>query len=606
MRLNLQTAELCGEPASGVFVGGLRRAPMRLRWAGLLLALLAWIAFPAAPAAARELRIHNFHAEIVVMPDSSIDVTETIGVEFIGSFQGIYRTIPIEYNGPGGFNYSLYIGNVGATDGADGQGAPLRIEKTRQGGNLQFKIYVPDASDVTRSISLHYHVRNGLRFFDDHDELYWNVTGTEWTAPIEEASALIIFPVGVTGLHATDYTGAFGSREQNAQVEVVGSNVDVRTTQPLEFREGLTVVAGWDKGFVHAPTSSEDVTEFLESNWPLFAPIFAFLVMFWLWYTRGRDPEEGAVVVQYEPPTGLTPGEVGTLVDDNVSMRDVTATIVDLAVRGFLSIEERDSKHLMGLYSNTEYVFHRKKQPSEWAGAKPHELLLLSGIFQSGLRDEVALSELQNSFYRNLPGIRGALFDSMVEHGYYLHRPDMVRQLYIGGGIVAGVLLFGAGQYAAQQLGMQALPFVVGAILTAAVVCGFGWFMPARTADGVLARHGALGFEDFLTHVEADRMDRIAQTPETFEKFLPFAMALGVEKKWVGAFQKIFTQPPSWYQGPVGMPFYALGFANSLNQMSARAGQVMSSAPRSSSGGSGFGGGGGSGGGFGGGGGGGF
>jgi uncharacterized membrane protein len=101
-------------------------------------------------------------------------------------------------------------------------------------------------------------------------------------------------------------------------------------------------------------------------------------------------------------------------------------------------------------------------------------------------------------------------------------------------------------------------------------------------------------------------MDRIAQTPATFEKFLPFAMALGVEKKWAGAFQGIFTQPPSWYQGPVGGPFYAMGFMNSLNQMSARAGQVMSSAPRSSSGGSGFGGGGSSGGGFGGGGGGGF
>src|SRR5450631_466780 len=135
--------------------------PAVLWRAGLALALLALVCVSAAPAAARELHIHTFHAEIVVMPDSSIDVTETIGVEFVGSFQGIYRTIPVEYDGPGGFNYSLFITNVSATDGAGGDGAPLRIEKSRQGGNMQFKIYVPGASDVSRSISLHYHVSNG-------------------------------------------------------------------------------------------------------------------------------------------------------------------------------------------------------------------------------------------------------------------------------------------------------------------------------------------------------------------------------------------------------------------------------------------------------------
>ena len=120
------------------------------------------------------------------------------------------------------------------------------------------------------------------------------------------------------------------------------------------------------------------------------------------------------------------------------------------------------------------------------------------------------------------------------------------------------------------------------------------------------ALHNALGFEDFLGHVEADHMERMPQTPRMFEKYLPFAMALGVEKKWVGAFQGIFTPTASWYQGPAGVAvFHPIGFVNSLDQMSARAGQVMASAPRSS-GSSGFGGGGGSGGGFGGGGGGGF
>jgi uncharacterized membrane protein len=152
---------------------------------------------------------------------------------------------------------------------------------------------------------------------------------------------------------------------------------------------------------------------------------------------------------------------------------------------------------------------------------------------------------------------------------------------------------------------MQPLPFVVAGLLTGAIVCGFGWFMPARTQTGARALEGVLGFEDFLAHVESDRFNRTIKTPEMFEKFLPFAMALGVEKNWSKAFQGIYTQPPQWYQGGYGPTFYPYMFANDLNHMSSMAGDVMTSAPRSS-GGSAFGGDGGgggfSGGGFGGGG----
>jgi uncharacterized membrane protein len=158
-----------------------------------------------------------------------------------------------------------------------------------------------------------------------------------------------------------------------------------------------------------------------------------------------------------------------------------------------------------------------------------------------------------------------------------------------------------------RNLGMAGAPFIIAGVLSGAIICAFGWFMPARTESGTRALEGVLGFEDFLAHVEADRFNRTIKTPEMFEKFLPFAMALGVEKNWSKAFQNIYTQPPSWYQGGTfGPPFFAYGFVNNLNAMSSQAGTVFASAPRSS-GGSGFSGGGGSsGGGFGGGGGGGF
>jgi uncharacterized membrane protein YgcG len=581
----------------------------------VVLRALLWLllgACMASPVLARELRIGGFDSEIVVMPDSTLDVTETIHVQFIGAWNGLFRTIPVEYPGPGGFNYSLFVTDADATEGATGPS--LRVEKSRQGSNLEFKIYVPGAQDSTHTIVLHYRVKNGLRYFEDHDELYWNVTGTDWTVPLGLVTAHAILPPGVTGLRAAEYTGAYGSRAQDAQVDILGSNVTARTLRPLAYREGLTLVVGWDKGFVSAPTQSDLVLQFLQSNWPLFTPLAALVFMFLLWYNRGRDPQVGSVAVQYQPPNGLTPGEAGALVDDSADMRDITASIVDLAVHGYLEIEERKTEHMMGLYSSQDFAFVLKKKPAEWMSAKPHELLLLAGLFDNGTRDSVGLSELQNHFYKNLPGIRKALFDSLVKRGFYTHRPDEVRTVFIGGALVAGALLLAIGQYLAQRLGMQSLPFTVGGALTGVIVAAFGWIMPARTVAGARARLGVLGFEDFLGRVEGDRIERMTSTTQmsqaqTFEKYLPFAMALGVEKKWAASFDGAFKEPPSWYHGPAGMMFQPMLFANSLNMMSMRTGQALASAPRSSSGSSGFGGGGGggfSGGGFGGGGGGGF
>jgi uncharacterized membrane protein YgcG len=302
----------------------------------------------------------------------------------------------------------------------------------------------------------------------------------------------------------------------------------------------------------------------------------------------------------------MSPAEAGTLVDEQAAMRDITATIVDLAVRGYIVIEEKEKPQMLGLLHNKDYVFHMKKTLPEWAALKPHEVILLGGIFSNGFLSEVALSSLQNQFYKTLPGIRNGIFDALMQRGYFQHRPDYVRGGFVSGGFVTAILLTFMGNSLSQKMGVALPPFFIASIVSGGIIAGFGWFMPARTADGVKALAGVLGFEDFLTHVEADHMDRVSQTPETFEKFLPYAMALGVEKKWVGAFQNIYSQPPSWYQGGYSNgAFYPVMFISSLDNMTARASSVMASAPRSS-GGSGFGGGGSSGGGFGGGGGGGF
>jgi uncharacterized membrane protein len=564
---------------------------------GCLLLCLA-----ALPASARQLTINNFHAEVEVHPDAIMDVTETIEAHFSGEWHGLYRTIPVEYRTPQGLNYTLFLKVLSV---ADDNGTPLKYEVSTENGYKKFKIYVPDAVNATRTVVLHYSVRDGLRFFDDHDELYWNLTGDEWDVPIQHATGHIILPEGVTGVRTLAFTGARGSRDADADVTSTGNEVQVVMRRGLMFHEGLTLVVGWDKGFVRPPSASEKVWQLIESNWPFAIPLLVFLTMFYVWWTRGRDPQRQAIAVQYEPPDKLTPGECGTLVDNEAAMRDITATLVDLAVKGYITIEEKDESHMMGLSHTKNYLFHLKKPAAEWTGARPHEVEMLNALFDCGNIDVVSLTQLQNHFYAHLPAIRDRIFDALVLDNYYLHRPDRVRQTYMGIAVVTAVTLGVCAGIIANSSGMSPAPWIISAIVSGAVIFAFSWVMPARTITGARTLEKVLGFEDFLEHVESDRFARVIKTPEMFEKFLPYAMALRVESKWVQAFAKIVTTPPNWYQGGYPGAYNALFLVNSLNMMSSHASSAMSSAPRSS-GGSGFGGGGGAGGGFGGGGGGGF
>jgi uncharacterized membrane protein len=565
--------------------------------------------FISQAALARELRVEKFDEQVTVLPNGTVDVTENITFRFIGHWNGVYREIPVEYNTPQGMNYSLFLNVKSVTDSS---GATLKFESSRVRHYRKLKIYLSGAEDTTKTIVIEYTILDALRFFDDHDEFYWNVTGDEWDVPIASASANITLPVGATGIRTNVFTGAYRSTGKQAEAEVVGNGVEVHTTAPLGYHEGMTIAVAFDKGIVHEPTFVERTMLFVRSNWPLIVPIFAFFGMFWLWWTRGRDPRLRPIAAQYEPPDKLTPSEVGTLIDNSVDMRDITAAIVDLAVRGFITIEEKDKSSMMGLVHDKDYLFHLKKSAAEWTSLKAHEQELLNGFFSAGAAagETVSLSDLHNQFYQYLPAIKNRIFESLVGSGYYRRRPDSVRATYIAAGIVVGFLGIWGAMPVATMLGMAPLPFIIAGVLTAAIICVFGWFMPARTTTGARALEGVLGFEDFLAHVESDRFNRTIKTPEMFEKFLPFAMALGVEKNWSKAFQNIYTQPPSWYQGGYGPGFYPYMFVGNLNTMSSQASSIMASAPRSS-GGSGFssgggGGGGFSGGGFGGGGGGGF
>ncbi len=577
-----------------------------LRLCALLTVLVAIAILPVDRAAARSMDITHFDVQLDVNVDGTLDVTEMIEVEFSGSWQGMYRTIPVRYRNEAGFNYTLFLDIESVVDG---RGSPLRYETSRQGHYRKIKVWVPNAQDARRTVTINYTVDNALRFFDDHDELYWNVTGDEWDFPIRKATATVRLPSGAEQVRAAAYTGVYGSRDSQAGVNIDNNIISFATTRSLSYREGMTVVVGWAKGLVEEPGFVDNAIDFARSNWPLAIPIIAAIIMFRLWYTRGRDPRMRPIAVQYEPPKDLSPAEAGTLIDNSADMRDITATIVDLAVKGYIIIEETKSEKLFGLFSSDDYIFHSVKDPMTWSDLKPHEWKLMNALFKGGGSQSVQMSDLEKKFYTHLSGIRDSIFGRLVKQKFYRRRPDTVKGQYVFGGVVLGGLLLAFLLVAGDGYGIAPITGIISAIGTTIAIAGFGLFMPARTKAGVRTLEGVLGFAEFIERVESDKYERIEITPDMFERFLPFAMAFGLEKRWAEAFEGLTTEPPQWYRGAsLSHGFRPYLFAATMSTMSTRASQAMASAPRSK-GGSGFGGGGGggsSGGGFGGGGGGGF
>jgi len=588
-------------------------------------ALLAASGARTAPptAAVRSWHIEDFHAEVHVRRSGEVEVTETLRVRFEGSYNGIFRTIPIQYRTRANLNYTLGLEVLAVEDGA---GQTLRYETSRERHLRKIKVWVPGASDAVRTVVIRYRVDNALRFFDEDDqawdELYWNVTGDEWPVPIERASVRVRLPAAVTGVRARGFTGRYGSAEESVEASISDFLVDVRSTRELGIHEGLTVAIAWDsfitepgvavasgEYLIRRPTLWDRIRGFLASNWPLLIPVLAFFVMRRLWIRHGKDPQRRPIAPMYEPPEGLTPSEVGVLVDNRPDLRDVTAMLVDLAVRGYLVIEETEQDKFLGLIKDKGYVLELQKRGEDLSGLKSHERKLLRAVFGSLVAGErVDMSDLENEFYKDLPGIKDRIFAELLELKYYRSRPDRVLGLWVVVAIVTGVVVGGGGTVLAARFGMAPLTTVLAGVLTGAIVLGFGIFMPTRTVAGTRALEAALGFEEFLQRVESDRFKRMITGPEMFERFLPYAMALGLEKNWAAAFADIYREPPDWYRGTGHLGFHPTIFVSDLSGMTQHAATAMTSAPRSS-GGSGFSGGGGggfSGGGFGGGGGGAF
>ena len=618
-------------------------------------------------------RILDYHSDITLEDDGSLEVTETITVTSKGRQirHGIYRDFPTSYTDPYNNRYTVGFQMLSAT--RDSSPEQFRVENQFNGK----RIYLGNPNALV-SLGQHvytisYTTNRQLGFYPDHDELFWNVTGNGWDFPIDAASATVHLPLSIPGARVTlsGFTGPKGSRETRLTWSRDGDAFQFTGQRALSRHEGLSVLLMWPKGYIAPPTPSQKIEYFFRDNRGALLLACGFLVtlLYYVtaWSAVGRDPSRGVIVALYEPPANLSPAAMRYLMRMGFDDKTFAAAILDMAVRGYLKITETSGAYRLTLTGKDDRVLG------------PDEKQIAGELFEG--RNELLLQQ------ENHAAIKGAMtatkkwLKSAEERIYFLSNskyliPAVIVSVFVAlaylatlgvtgtllslflcvwltvwtaavVGLLLGVIAAwreairgGTSAFAkggkALYLTFFVIPFLGGEamgliFLTKFTSLSFGLFL---IATGIL--HGIFihlikaptfagrrlmdqveGFKMFLGSVEGDRLNRAnlpEQTPQMFEKFLPYALALDVEQEWANKFSGILsaagTAPgssgsaysPSFYSGTAWSSFSGAGFASSFGSSLTGAISSSSSAPGSSGGGgdggSGGGGGGGGGGGW--------
>ena len=625
---------------------------MLLRLCPALL-LVLWM---ACGAQAEEV-IRDYHADITVLPDATIEVTETITVNAEGNDikRGIFRDFPLYAVDQNGFRRQVDFDLISVE--RDGQPEDHHTESVTGG----IRIYTGSAEvflepgEFTYAIT--YRTGRQIRYFDDHDELYWNVTGNGWMFPIEQASASVTLPDGAVPTRTAVYTGPMGSTAQNAR-EMPGSDgLEFQTTRPLGPGEGLTIVLGFDKGLVAAPSAEDGFWWFLRDNLNLIIALGGLIVvsLYYLrsWFAVGRDPARGVVVPRWDAPDGISPALVNYIENKGFSgggWTALSASALDLAVKGYVELDDLDA----GI------TIRRTKKPVD-GRLESGQALLIREIPSAG--DELVIDkengkrvqsvgsafrqaiekEHRDKYYKGNAGYIGFgiglsvviilalfIFGSLDEDVYAMMLVPTFFAIFFGSFTVGLVKMFQRGRSLFTKIiSILALAFIgfvalstMGLMLISMwmdleqthqipVLLAFGgillvnflflFLMGAPTPLGRKLMDGIEGLRIYLTLAEKDRMNMAGaptMSPSHFEKLLPYAVALGVEKPWSRTFEAWLATAaagaasaayaPAWYHGnnPGGFGGRIGGFSSSM--ASTIASTIPAPPPSSSSSSSGF------------------
>jgi len=300
----------------------------------------------------------------------------------------------------------------------------------------------------------------------------------------------------------------------------------------------------------------------VSDNYITVLPFVVLVLMFYFWYTRGRDPAgRGTIITQDEAPDSLTPAEVGTILDEEADNLDISAELIHLAIGGYLKITQTKEKGLV--FDSEDYQFEKLKDQADLAN--DFDRHLITALFKG--RDQVKLSELKKTIYKDLAKIKEMIYLATVQKGYFKGNPGKTKTFFL----LLGGVFFTIGFILNDSLGLiNFLSFAMSGVIIGTI----GWFMPARTKKGVMARERILGLKKYLQAAEKDRLafhNAPEKTPANFEKLLPYAICLKVEKQWAGQFAGIYeNQNTSWYGSYNYSAFSALILIDDLQKFAAK------------------------------------
>jgi|KBSMisStandDraft_5_1062788.scaffolds.fasta_scaffold122365_2 hypothetical protein len=612
----------------------------------------AFLAIVSLPASAEE-RITSYASKIDVAQNGALTVTETISVVAEGDRirHGIYRDFPTTYTDKMGRRVHVGFDLLHVT--RDGHDEPYDLSAIEAGQRIKIGSADSYVSSGPHTYTITYATDRQIGFFSDYDELYWNVTGNFWAFPIDHAEATVNLPGGARITRFASYTGSAGSRDNNAICrQWSGRTLHCWTTMALGSNEGLTVAVGFAKGAVLPPTAAERRAQFIRDNASVvtaIAGVLMLLVYFGAtWFEFGRDPPHGTIIPLFAPPKDFSPAAIRFVHRMAYDRKAFAASLVDMAVKGFLKITEDDGT----------YTLKRTGPSARDAGLDNGESAMASSLFTSS-HDSIELKQanhtsvagaisalqraLKNEYERAyfvtnrhwfiggllilaVTGVASALLSDdpgpsgfllvwlsgwSLGTAFLLHRVvDAWRDVVAGPGSkilntigalfstafavpFAGALVFALYQFGHLISWQASAALMIGGV----AVYVFYHLLKAPTLAGARICDQIEGFRLFLGTAEKDRLEKLhppAVTPQVFEKFLPYAIALDCENAWSRKFEQQAAAAgvappqsgysPSWYSGRSFNHVGAASFASSLGASMASAAASASTAPGSSSG----------------------
>jgi len=581
--------------------------------------------------------------------DGSMTVTEEISVVCAGQQikRGIYRDFPTKYKDRYGNRVKVDFEVLEVL--RDGVSEPYHFKKLSNGERVYIGKEEVFLKPGTYTYTITYKTDRQLGFFDDFDELYWNVTGNGWGFVIEKVEARVELPPGAEILQSAAYTGRFGGRGQDFTTDYDQyGNVIFTTTRKLMPNEGLTIAVAWPKGFVTEPTTKEKLANVLHDNSPVAAALIGMLALtcFYLiaWHLVGRDPPEGTIFPLFSPPKWVSPALARLII--RLGRRDhklFAVAVVNMAVKGYLTIKEDEAgtftlkrteageeklsggevkiaRKLFGSSdriklknSNHEKIGGALKELQNYLmkGANRKYFILNSSYFIVGL---VITFVTLASIVFTAEQLEFALFMcvwlSIWTAGCFMLGLKVIhawRSALGSGGVqvigsagALGVTLFALPFFAGEIFGLGAFSAAVSPVAAITLVVMvfvnalFYHLLKAPTLMGRKLMDKIEGFKLYLSVAEKERLNILnppEKTPQLFERYLPYALALDVENEWSEQFATVLAASavggryrPSWYSGNSWRVHGIRGVTSCLGSSLPGAISSSSTAPGSSSG----------------------